>query len=137
MTTETATEPKPQQAGTSDPDAPPAREERRERDGDGGGGGGGDRRRKHANNNNKSNQNTSKKPGYFQKDLEAAEELRRAAEERAERARARREERARKTADRDRLRRAVAKAKRPGRNGKAKLGRESNVLLEKVKRMMG
>ena len=41
------------------------------------------------------------------------------------------------TADRDRVRRAVARAKRPGPDGRAKLGRESNVLLDKVRRMMG
>jgi hypothetical protein len=37
---------------------------------------------------------------------------------------------------RQRMAKAVAKARKPGKDGKRKLGRESAVLLEKVKRMM-
>ncbi|CRK21301.1 hypothetical protein BN1723_012328 [Verticillium longisporum] len=47
------------------------------------------------------------------------------------------EERERKVADRERYRRAMAKARRGGENGQRKLGRESNLLLEKVRRMTG
>ncbi|KAL2754497.1 hypothetical protein ACRALDRAFT_1081511 [Sodiomyces alcalophilus JCM 7366] len=89
-----------------------------------------------------------KKPGYFDKQLRQAEERKAQAAARAEEARRRQEERERKVAERARLRRAMAKA-RPGAapgqgkgRGQAdkpqnrKLGRESTVLLEKVKRMM-
>ncbi|KLU81796.1 hypothetical protein MAPG_00877 [Magnaporthiopsis poae ATCC 64411] len=112
----TATKPKPQR-GTTVPDE--QRQQKRER-------------REHANKSKSKN-----KPGYFEKDLEAAEQRKRAADERAEQARARAQERTRKMADRDRVRRAVARAKRPGPDGRAKLGRESNVLLDRVRRMMG
>lgn len=46
-------------------------------------------------------------------------------------------ERQRKTEERERFRRAMAKARTGGPNGQRKLGRESKVLLEKVKRMVG
>ena len=39
--------------------------------------------------------------------------------------------------ERERFRRAMAKARTGGPNGQRKLGRESKVLLEKVKRMVG
>lgn len=39
--------------------------------------------------------------------------------------------------ERDRFRRAMAKARSGGRDGQRKLGRESKVLLEKVQRMVG
>jgi hypothetical protein len=57
-------------------------------------------------------------------------EARRKAREEAER------ERQRKIAERERMRKAMAKA-RGGPDGKRKLGRESTVLLEKVKRLVG
>lgn len=57
-------------------------------------------------------------------------EERRAAREEAER------QRQQKLQERDRFRRAMAKARTGGKNGQRKLGRESNVLLEKVKRMV-
>ncbi|TLD24205.1 hypothetical protein PspLS_06834 [Pyricularia sp. CBS 133598] len=82
------------------------------------------------------------KPAYFQKELAEAEEHKRAAAEREAQAKAREEERARKTAERDRLRKAMAKARKPsampGRHGsRVKLGRESGILLDKVKKMVG
>jgi hypothetical protein len=46
-------------------------------------------------------------------------------------------ERKKKMQDRDRMRRAVANARKPGRDGKKKLGREGAVLLEKIKKMIG
>ncbi|KAI7929211.1 hypothetical protein M9X92_001405 [Pyricularia oryzae] len=81
------------------------------------------------------------KPAYFQKELAEAEEHKRAAAEREAQAKAREEERARKTAERDRLRKAMAKARKPsgmpGRHGgRVKLGRESGILLDKVKKMV-
>ena len=57
-----------------------------------------------------------------------------------ERRRAREEadmERQKKYEDRERFRRAMAKARSGGPGGQRKLGRESKVLLEKVKRMVG
>ncbi|TLD04107.1 hypothetical protein PgNI_11491 [Pyricularia grisea] len=82
------------------------------------------------------------KPAYFQKELAEAEEHKRAAAEREAQAKAREEERARKIAERDRLRKAMAKARKPsampGRHGgRVKLGRESGILLDKVKKMVG
>ena len=58
-----------------------------------------------------------------------AEERRKAREE-AER------QRQIKIEEREKFRRAMAKARTGGKNGQRKLGRESNVLLEKVKRMV-
>lgn len=46
-------------------------------------------------------------------------------------------ERRRKIQERERIRAAIAKARKPGADGKRKLGRESVVLLEKVKRLVG
>ena len=46
-------------------------------------------------------------------------------------------QRQQKLEERDKFRRAMAKAKTPGRDGKRKLGRESTVLLEKVRKMVG
>lgn len=57
-------------------------------------------------------------------------EARRLAREQAER------ERAMKREERERFRKAMAKARSGGVNGQRKLGRESNVLLDKVKRMV-
>lgn len=75
--------------------------------------------------------------GGYEKELAEAAKKKQEAEERAaERAR-REEERNRKTAERERHRRAMAKARTPGRNGQRKLGRESFVLLDKVKKMVG
>ena len=45
-------------------------------------------------------------------------------------------ERQQKAEERERIRRAMAKARKPDRNGQRKLGRESKVLLEKVKKMV-
>lgn len=75
--------------------------------------------------------------GGYEKELAEAARKKQEAEERAaERAR-REEERSRRTAERERHRRAMAKARTPGRNGHRKLGRESFVLLDKVKRLVG
>lgn len=66
------------------------------------------------------------------------------AEKAKEEARERREEwernqaeKKRRIEERERFRRAMAKARTGGRNGQRKLGKESTVLLEKVKRMVG
>ena len=67
----------------------------------------------------------------------------RLAEQKREEARARQliiefsnRERQEKAEERQRLRNAIAKARRPDRNGQRKLGRESKILLEKVKKLV-
>ncbi|KAI1105154.1 hypothetical protein F4804DRAFT_331546 [Jackrogersella minutella] len=78
-----------------------------------------------------------RKPGYFDK-AEADGERRRAeAEARTQEFERRNEERNRKITEREKFRKAMAKARTPGRDGQRKLGRESGLLLEKVKRLVG
>ncbi|KAI0406868.1 hypothetical protein F4802DRAFT_595873 [Xylaria palmicola] len=78
-----------------------------------------------------------RKPGYFDKALTIAERRKaEAAEQAAERERRDAEWR-RKVDERERFRRAMAKARKPGRDGQRRLGRESGLLLEKVKKMVG
>lgn len=77
----------------------------------------------------------TRRPGYYDKQLAKAEERRAEAEARAEEAQRRREERERKLAERDRYKRAMAKTR--GKDGKKKLGRESTILLDKVKKLVG
>ena len=67
----------------------------------------------------------------------------RLAEQKREEARARQlvyeasnRERQEKAEERERFRQSMAKARKPDRNGQRKLGRESKVLLEKVKKMV-
>ncbi|KAF7560520.1 hypothetical protein G7046_g3607 [Stylonectria norvegica] len=76
----------------------------------------------------------TRRPGYYEKQLSHAEQKRAEAEERQQEFQRRREERDRKLADRDRFKRAMAKTR--DRDGNKKLGRESSLLLDKVKRMM-
>ncbi|KAI0444075.1 hypothetical protein F4803DRAFT_278390 [Xylaria telfairii] len=78
-----------------------------------------------------------RKPGYFDKALTAAERKKAEAAERAAEQARRVAERERKTEQRERFRRAMAKARKPGRDGQRRLGRESGLLLEKVKKMVG
>ncbi|KAK2065046.1 hypothetical protein LY76DRAFT_560034 [Colletotrichum caudatum] len=78
-----------------------------------------------------------RKPGYYEKQLAHAEQKRAEAEARRAEIQRRREERERKTADRERYRRAMAKARKGGQDGHRRLGRESALLLEKVKRIVG
>lgn len=73
----------------------------------------------------------------FKKETEQA---RRRKEEAEERRKAREEaerQRREKTEERERFRKAMAKARTGGPNGQRKLGRESKVLLERVKKMVG
>jgi hypothetical protein len=46
-------------------------------------------------------------------------------------------ERKKKMQSRERMNRAVANARKPGKDGKRRLGREGAVLLEKIKKMVG
>ncbi|PYH48446.1 uncharacterized protein BP01DRAFT_353602 [Aspergillus saccharolyticus JOP 1030-1] len=66
------------------------------------------------------------KPSAFAKEMELAEKRRKEAERR-------REEREFRQKDRE----AMARAKRPDQSGKRRLGRESQVLLSRVQRMVG
>ncbi|EAQ88001.1 hypothetical protein CHGG_04620 [Chaetomium globosum CBS 148.51] len=77
------------------------------------------------------------KPDYYTKELATAERAKQAAAERAAEAARREQERQRRVADRERYRRAMAKAKTPGRDGRVKIGRESRLLLERVQRVVG
>lgn len=77
----------------------------------------------------------TRRPGYYDKQLEKAEEVRVETERRQQEMQRRREERERKLAERDRFKKAMAKTR--GRDGKKKLGRESSMLLDKVKRLYG
>ncbi|KAI1373688.1 hypothetical protein F4677DRAFT_448258 [Hypoxylon crocopeplum] len=79
----------------------------------------------------------ARKPGYFDKAEADAERKKTEAEARTQEIARRNAERNSKIAERERLRRAMAKARTPGRDGQRKLGRESGLLLEKVKRMVG
>ncbi|UNI13428.1 hypothetical protein JDV02_000176 [Purpureocillium takamizusanense] len=76
----------------------------------------------------------TRRPGYYDKQLQKADQARAEAEERAREAQRRREERERKLAERQRFKKAMAKTR--GRDGKKKLGRESTILLDKVKRLV-
>jgi len=78
----------------------------------------------------------SRKPGYFDKETAIAETRKAEAEARRKEFEQRQDDKKRKTEERERFRKAMAKARTGGKNGQRKLGRESNVLLEKVKRMM-
>ncbi|TGO38997.1 hypothetical protein BHYA_0063g00460 [Botrytis hyacinthi] len=77
------------------------------------------------------------KPAYFAKELAFAEKQK--AEQQARREEFERKEREKKAKieERERFRRQMAKARSGGKNGQRKLGRESQVLLEKVKRVVG
>lgn len=77
------------------------------------------------------------RPDYYARDLARAQQAKAEAESRAAEAARRAEERARKVAERERLRRAMGRARRGGKDGRPKLGRESIVLLEKVKKLVG
>lgn len=76
----------------------------------------------------------TRRPGYYDKQLKKAEEQKAAAEKRSEEFQRRREERERRLAERQKHSRAMAKT--VGRDGKKKLGRESAILLDKVKRLV-
>lgn len=77
------------------------------------------------------------KPDYFAKQLAQAEKRKAEAEERTREAERRRKEREAKVAERELFRKRVAKARREDKDGRRKLGRESGLLLDKVKRMVG
>ncbi|KAK1782543.1 hypothetical protein QBC45DRAFT_483409 [Copromyces sp. CBS 386.78] len=79
-----------------------------------------------------------RKPNYYEKELALAEKKKKQAEERAAEIARREEEKRQRIAEREKYRRQMAKARQPGaRDGKMKLGRQGNLLLDKVKRIVG
>ncbi|KAH7383694.1 hypothetical protein BKA64DRAFT_682979 [Cadophora sp. MPI-SDFR-AT-0126] len=82
-------------------------------------------------------QRRGKKPGYFEKEQAFAAQKKEEAEARRAEFERREKEKKEKIEERERFRRTMAKARTGGKNGQRKLGKESQVLLEKVKRMVG
>ena len=76
------------------------------------------------------------KPIPFEKEARLAQQRKEEAEIRRRAIEDSRAERQQKIEERERFRKAMAKARTGGKNGQRKLGRESKVLLEKVKRVM-
>ncbi|EME86146.1 uncharacterized protein MYCFIDRAFT_210423 [Pseudocercospora fijiensis CIRAD86] len=73
----------------------------------------------------------------FSKEHEQARRRKAEAEERRKAREEAERQRQKKIEEREKFRKAMAKARGGGRNGQRKLGRESQPLLEKVKRLMG
>jgi hypothetical protein len=83
------------------------------------------------------NRRSKGRPKYFEKEQTfAAQQKAEAEANRIERER-RDKERSGKIEERERFRKAMAKARTGGKNGQRKLGRESKVLLERVRRVVG
>ncbi len=82
-------------------------------------------------------QRRSKRPGYFEKEQAFAAQKKAEAEARRLEFERREKERKEKIEERERFRRAMAKARTGGKNGQRKLGKESKVLLDKVRRIVG
>lgn len=82
-------------------------------------------------------QRRSKKPGYFEREQAFAAQKKAEAEARRIEFERREKEKKQKVEERERFRKAMAKARTGGKNGQRKLGKESKVLLEKVKRIVG
>jgi hypothetical protein len=80
------------------------------------------------------NRRRTRRPGYYDKQLGKAAQLRQEQEARQAEFQRRREEREQKMAERDRYKKAMAKTR--DRNGNKKLGRESSLLLDKVRKMV-
>ncbi|KAL8835496.1 MAG: hypothetical protein Q9170_003298 [Blastenia crenularia] len=76
------------------------------------------------------------KPIPFEKEAQLAQDHRAAEQRRREAAEKAQVERQRKIEERERFRKAMAKARTGGKNGQRKLGRESKILLEKVQNMV-
>ncbi|KAM0465656.1 hypothetical protein ACHAPV_001711 [Trichoderma viride] len=77
----------------------------------------------------------TRRPGYYDKQLKKAAERREEAETKRAEFERRMEERAQKRAEREKFKKAMAKTR--DKDGNKKLGRESSLLLEKVKRLVG
>lgn len=77
------------------------------------------------------------KPIPFKREYEQAQQRKAATEERRQAREEGEKQRRRKLEERDRMRKSMNKARRLGLDGQRKLGRESKVLLERVKRLVG
>ncbi|MCJ1431489.1 hypothetical protein MMC27_000842 [Xylographa pallens] len=77
------------------------------------------------------------KPIPFQKEAREAQKRKEEAQARQEAYEEASRQRQQKLKEREKFRKAMAKARTGGRNGQRKLGRESQVLLERVKRVLG
>ncbi|OIW32512.1 hypothetical protein CONLIGDRAFT_642219 [Coniochaeta ligniaria NRRL 30616] len=86
---------------------------------------------------NRDRRRQQRKPGYFEKELAEAERKKAEAEARAAERERREKERDKAIKERERHRRIMAKARSGGRDGKRKLGKESIVMLDRVKRLVG
>ncbi|KAJ4289179.1 hypothetical protein N0V90_011521 [Kalmusia sp. IMI 367209] len=73
----------------------------------------------------------------FEKEAELGRQKKEQAEARQKAREQAEKDRARKLAERERFRKTMAKARHGGPNGQRKLGRESSVLLEKARRLVG
>jgi len=76
------------------------------------------------------------KPIPFKREYEQAQQRKAAAEERARAKEEGEKQRQRKLEERDQMRKSMNKARRLGPDGQRKLGRESKVLLKRVKRLV-
>lgn len=76
------------------------------------------------------------KQNPFEKEAQQAQQRKEEAAARLEAIEESNRQRKKKLEERERFRKAMAKARTGGKNGQRKLGRESKVLLEKVKRVM-
>ena len=73
----------------------------------------------------------------YKKELQIAQRRRNMREEALKAKEEALKERQHKREERERWRRTMAKARKPGKNGQRRLGRESSVLLEKVQKLVG
>ncbi|KAL8921327.1 MAG: hypothetical protein Q9172_004100 [Xanthocarpia lactea] len=76
------------------------------------------------------------KPGPYEKEARLAQQRKEESDARHEAAEKARLERQHKIEERERFRKAMAKARTGGKNGQRKLGRESKVLLERVQSLV-
>ena len=85
------------------------------------------------------NRGRTRKPKHqpFAKEYSQAQQRKAEAEERRKQREEADRQRQQKVEERERFRKAMAKARTGGRNGQRKLGRESGVLLERVRRLVG
>jgi hypothetical protein len=90
-----------------------------------------ERNRRRGNANGRGN-----KPAYFAKEMEIARKQKEEREAKQAEFERRQKEIAEKREERERFRRQMAKARSGGKNGQRKLGRESKVLLERVKKIV-
>ncbi|PQE23250.1 hypothetical protein CJF31_00006967 [Rutstroemia sp. NJR-2017a BVV2] len=82
------------------------------------------------------NNGRGNKPAYFAKEMEIARKQKEEREAKQAEFERRQKEIAEKREERERFRRQMAKARSGGKNGQRKLGRESKVLLERVKKIV-